>query len=219
MLAESRDGKVTYEGGSRKCMVVKEGIRVEELMKMVREMTGNDMLEEKLWYSLKYDREMLVAVEGDSDMKVILKGNDEHGYMYVARNSGLVTQAHQRGAVCEGRVRDCCEGKQIPRSGRMCDDGVEVGAEGGNNQAGVKYNCRSLRGEGGDEEATKEDDVEKLGKKMDKHKIETLKWKNGVGERIEQKLADTYKKMDCITAVECYSLILGEYSVELTNSR
>ncbi|KAJ8438307.1 hypothetical protein Cgig2_018787 [Carnegiea gigantea] len=33
-----------------------------------------------------------------------------------------------------------------------------------------------------------------LGKKMDQHKTETLKWKNGVGERIEQKLADTHKK-------------------------
>ena len=27
------------------------------------------------------------------------------------------------------------------------------------------------------------------------------------------------KKMGCIAAVECYSLMLGEYSVELTNSR
>ena len=61
--------------------------------------------------------------------------------------------------------------------------------------------------------------LEKLGKKMDQHKTEMLKWKNGVGERIEQKLADTYKKMGCIAAVECYNFMLGEYSVELTNSR
>jgi len=37
--------------------------------------------------------------------------------------------------------------------------------------------------------------------------------------RIEQKLADTYQKISCITVVECYSAMLGEYSVELTNSR
>jgi len=36
--------------------------------------------------------------------------------------------------------------------------------------------------------------LEKLSKKMDKHKTDILKWKNGMGERIEQKLADTYKK-------------------------
>jgi len=61
--------------------------------------------------------------------------------------------------------------------------------------------------------------LEKLRKKIDKHKWGMIKWKNGVGERIEQKLADTYQKMGCIAAVECYSLMLGEYSVELTNSR
>jgi len=61
--------------------------------------------------------------------------------------------------------------------------------------------------------------LKKLGKKVDKHKQDILKWRNGVGERIEQKLAATYKKMGCIAAVECYSLMLGEYSVELTNSR
>ena len=46
-----------------------------------------------------------------------------------------------------------------------------------------------------------------------------MKWKNGVGERIEQKLVDTYRKMGCIAVVEYYSLMLEEYSVELTNSR
>ncbi|KAJ8435829.1 hypothetical protein Cgig2_009106 [Carnegiea gigantea] len=58
-----------------------------------------------------------------------------------------------------------------------------------------------------------------LSKKMDKHKTEILKWKNRVGEKIEQKLADTYKKIGCVTAVGCYSLMLGEYSIELTNNR
>ncbi|KAJ8437782.1 hypothetical protein Cgig2_024086 [Carnegiea gigantea] len=53
---------------------------------------------------------------------------------------------------------------------------------------------------------------------QDKHKQGILKWKNGVGERIEQKLANIYKKMGCIVVVECYSLRLGEYSVELTNN-
>ncbi|KAJ8428909.1 hypothetical protein Cgig2_011651 [Carnegiea gigantea] len=117
--------------------------------------TWSDMLEEKLWYCLKYDRVMLVAAEGDSDIKVIFKGNDEHGYMYVIGNSSPVRRAQERGAVCEGRVRDCSEGKQIARSGRKCDDGVEVGEEGGNNQVGVKHNCRSLGCEGGELSASR----------------------------------------------------------------
>ncbi|KAJ8436384.1 LOW QUALITY PROTEIN: hypothetical protein Cgig2_032205 [Carnegiea gigantea] len=58
----------------------------------------------------------------------------------------------------------------------------------------------------------------KLARKMEKHKQDIVKRKNGVGERLEQKLANTYQKMDCITAVECYNVMLSEYSVELTNS-
>ncbi|KAJ8444863.1 hypothetical protein Cgig2_029794 [Carnegiea gigantea] len=93
---------------------------------MVREMTGSDMSEEKLWYSLKYDMEMLVAVEGDNDVQVIFKGNDEHGYMYIAGNAGLVRRPHKRAIVCESRVRDIGEGKQIARSGGKCNDGGEA---------------------------------------------------------------------------------------------
>ncbi|KAJ8449683.1 LOW QUALITY PROTEIN: hypothetical protein Cgig2_001339 [Carnegiea gigantea] len=148
MLVESRDGKVTYEGGSRKCMVVREGMGAKQLLKMVREITRSDMSEEKLWYSLNYDREMLVVVEGDNN--VIFKGNDEYGYMYVAENAGPVRRPHARAAVCESRVPNIGEGKQIARSGGKCNDGEEVGEERGNNQAGVKRNYRSLGVEGGE---------------------------------------------------------------------
>ncbi|KAJ8423840.1 hypothetical protein Cgig2_024298 [Carnegiea gigantea] len=147
MLVETRDGKVTYEGRSRKCMVVRKGMGAKELLKMVREMTGSDMSEEKLWYSLKYDREMLVAVEGDNDVQVIFKGNDEHGYMYIVENTGPMRRPHTRAALCESRVRDIGEGKQIARSGGKCNDGEEVGEERGNNEAGGK---RSLGVEGGE---------------------------------------------------------------------
>jgi len=61
--------------------------------------------------------------------------------------------------------------------------------------------------------------LEKLGKKFGKHKDDIDKWVNGVGEHIEQKIADTYKKMGCVVVVECYNMMLGEYSVILTNSR
>ncbi|KAJ8434662.1 hypothetical protein Cgig2_030048 [Carnegiea gigantea] len=39
MLEQSEDGKVTYKGGSRKCMVAKKGIGVKEVIKMVNEIT------------------------------------------------------------------------------------------------------------------------------------------------------------------------------------
>ncbi|KAJ8433491.1 hypothetical protein Cgig2_018025 [Carnegiea gigantea] len=115
VLVESGDGKVTYEGGSRKCMVIREGIGVKELLKMV-----------------------------------IFKGNDEHGYMYVAGNAGPVRQPHARVVVCESRVQDIGEGKQIARSGGKCNDDEEVGEESDNNEARVKRNSRSLGVEGGE---------------------------------------------------------------------
>ncbi|KAJ8438784.1 LOW QUALITY PROTEIN: hypothetical protein Cgig2_009902 [Carnegiea gigantea] len=142
------DGKVTYEGGLRKCIAVREGMGAEELLKMVKEMTGSDMSEKKLWYSLKYDRKMLVAIEGDND--VSFKGNDEHGYMYVAGNVGSVRRPHARAAVCGSRVRDIGEGKQVARSGGKCNDGEGVGEESDNNEAGGKRNCKSLEVEGGE---------------------------------------------------------------------
>ncbi|KAJ8421054.1 hypothetical protein Cgig2_015014 [Carnegiea gigantea] len=155
MLVESRDRKVTYEGGLRKCMVVKAEMGVEEMIKMAREMTESDISKEKLWYSLKYDREIW---GGDSNVKMIFKGNDEHGYMCVIGNGGPVRQAQERDAVCEGRVRDFHEGKQIARSGGKYDDGVEVGEEGGNKQVRVKLYDFD-KDDADDEEAIKEDDA------------------------------------------------------------
>jgi len=60
MLGESGDRQVTYEGGSRRCMVVKEVVREEEVHRLVMETTGRDLSEQKLWYSLKYSRQMLM---------------------------------------------------------------------------------------------------------------------------------------------------------------
>jgi len=61
--------------------------------------------------------------------------------------------------------------------------------------------------------------LEKLGKKFGKHKEAIDKWVSWFGERIEQKIAETYKQMGCVAVVECYSMLLGEYSAVLTNSR
>ncbi|KAJ8437783.1 hypothetical protein Cgig2_024087 [Carnegiea gigantea] len=92
--------------------------------------------------NLKYDRGMVMAVEGDADVRMFLKGNDEHLYFYGGESDGPKRRTEK----------------------------------------------------------------------------DILKWKNGIGEKIEEKLVDTYKKMGCITVMECCNLMLGEYSVELTNN-
>ena len=42
-LEDGEDGKVTYEGGSTKCVVLEKGMGVEEVQRMVTAITGNDL--------------------------------------------------------------------------------------------------------------------------------------------------------------------------------
>ena len=61
MLEEAGDGKVTYEGWSKKNMLVKEGMGVKEVRRVVKETIRGDLSEHKVWYNLKYDRQMLMC--------------------------------------------------------------------------------------------------------------------------------------------------------------
>jgi len=72
--------KIRYDGGSRKCLPAREGIGVEELRGMVREIVGDGLQVERLWYNLKYDENIKMAAEGDKDVRMMLKESDEHGY-------------------------------------------------------------------------------------------------------------------------------------------
>ncbi|KAJ8428044.1 hypothetical protein Cgig2_007621 [Carnegiea gigantea] len=138
----------------------------------------------------------------------------------------------QRKAHREKATQTCDDVVVRGRSGRGGDDMAEEGRKG----AGVKR--AAVSGSGGciddhpqtrlrvggeiiemsdDDEISVAGHLEKLGKKMDKHKQDMMKWKNGMEERIEQKLADMYQKMGCITDVECYSLIKLVHPMETHN--
>ena len=53
-------GKVTYVGGWTKCILLKEDMGLEEVRRKVSEITGIELTVQKLWYSLKYDRGMVM---------------------------------------------------------------------------------------------------------------------------------------------------------------
>ena len=76
-MEDGGDGKMRYNGGSRKCVLVLEGMGVEELREMVRKTVGAGVEVDRIWYSLKYDRNMLMAMEGDTDVRMMFKENDE----------------------------------------------------------------------------------------------------------------------------------------------
>ena len=116
-LKEGGDGKVTYLGGSRKCIVLKEGAGIEEVGRMVTEISENELCEQKMWFSLKYDRGLAMALEGDVDVRMFFKGNDEHGYFYVGDNNGPRRRPEQACVAHVGRTRSCQQGVVYVRSG------------------------------------------------------------------------------------------------------
>ncbi|KAJ8435710.1 LOW QUALITY PROTEIN: hypothetical protein Cgig2_002667 [Carnegiea gigantea] len=180
-LEDGEDGKVTYVRGLRKCILLKEGTRMEEVQRM---------------------------------------GNEEHGYFMwmrvMGRRGEQRSQVHhtkgERGAVImawfarEAGEMGMMWCKRVPRDQLSDDDEISVTSE--------DVGDEETQAEGGEEGSKGRGEAwEEYEQAQD-----IVKSKNGVGERIEQKLADTYKKVGCITAVECYNLMLREYNVELTNN-
>ncbi|KAJ8425524.1 hypothetical protein Cgig2_013251 [Carnegiea gigantea] len=96
---------------------------LEEVRRKVSEITGNDLTVQKLWYNLKYDRGMVMELEGDGDVRMFLNGNDEHGYLYVGKSDGLKRRTQKA-------MRSCDHGVVCERSGRDMDDMVREGRKG-----------------------------------------------------------------------------------------
>jgi len=104
VVEDGGEGKMVYNGGSRKCVVVRKGMGVEELREMVQETVGGGVEVDRIWYSLKYDRNMIMAVEGDTDVRMMLKGNDEHGYVCVQQGEcGAACEEQRKGEKGRGR--------------------------------------------------------------------------------------------------------------------
>ena len=85
---------------------------------------------------MKYDRNMIMAVEGDTDVRMMLKGNDEHGYVYVCNKESVVPRVRKN--VRERRVGEGAaeDGRGGGSCGKRCEVAVEEEMEGtGGNDA------------------------------------------------------------------------------------
>ena len=78
VMEDGGEGKIRYNGGSMKCMLVRKGMGVEELRKMVRKTVGVGVEVDRMWYSLKYERNMIMAMKGNTDARMMFKGSDKH---------------------------------------------------------------------------------------------------------------------------------------------
>ena len=51
VMEDGGEGKITYNGGSRKCMLAREGMGVQYLREMVRKIMGAGVKVDRIWYS------------------------------------------------------------------------------------------------------------------------------------------------------------------------
>ena len=138
MLEEGGDGKITYKGGLRKCMLVNEGMEAKEVRTLENEVVASDLWEHKVRYSLKYDRQILMTVKGDMNVRMIFKENDEHEYLCVGGNNDPMRRLRKGIEAHEGRAHTSDNGVVCDTSER---DGVVVVQKdwkGGVKQGGVE---------------------------------------------------------------------------------
>jgi len=96
-------------------MVLKEDMGLEEVRRKMSEITDIELTVQKLWYSLMYNRGMVMELEGDDDVRMFMKGNEEHEYLYVGESDGMKRRTQNATWTCE-------EGVVPVRSGRDRDD-------------------------------------------------------------------------------------------------
>ncbi|KAJ8436061.1 hypothetical protein Cgig2_000357 [Carnegiea gigantea] len=90
-VKSGRNGVLTYQGGSRDCVWVRQNIRVDEV-KLAEEIVGEGLKGRKLWYNTKYDRSMWMLLHRDVDVCKLIKSNDEFACMYIANKDRPMMQ-------------------------------------------------------------------------------------------------------------------------------
>ena len=119
------NGMMNYVGGNTKCVWMSQDMTVEDVLKLVEQAMGVSVREVKMWYTMKFDRRMMVPFKDNGDVVSMMRGNDGHGYLYVGGMGGQFGR----------RARD---NEQIERAdGEANDDGVgdQRGGVGRDNDA------------------------------------------------------------------------------------
>jgi len=93
---------------------------------------GVGLIEGIVWYTLKYDRTLMLPFANDDDVVNLLRGNDDHAYMYIVRTEGR-------------RAHHAFISDQQPRGD--CDAGVRAGVPMGRAASVRKELTRNGEGE------------------------------------------------------------------------
>ncbi|KAJ8429409.1 hypothetical protein Cgig2_025596 [Carnegiea gigantea] len=128
-------GKITYAGGSMKCIMLKEGLEIEEVRRVVTEITGNNLTVQK------FTTRVVMEGERDADVRMFLKENDEHGYLYegdsdrskravVSEMGGCIGDHPQTRLRLDGKIIELSDDDEISIAFEDVSDD-EAAAEGG----------------------------------------------------------------------------------------
>ena len=69
-------------------MWVLEEMGLSDVWKSLEEAMEVVVMDKKVWYSMKFDRRLLIPSQSDSDVVNITRGNDGHAYLYVGNVKG-----------------------------------------------------------------------------------------------------------------------------------
>jgi len=83
VLQDERNGVMTYAGGNSRCIWVYDNMKFGDVLKLVEHAMGVVLKEVNVWYTMKFDRRLLLPFESDGDIRSMMRGNDGHAYLYV----------------------------------------------------------------------------------------------------------------------------------------
>jgi len=87
-VQEDDDGKVSYQGGSRDCVLLSESMSLDEAKSRLMRRVSSASKEEKLWYTLKFDRKIFLPLDTDDAVEAMFMGNEEHAFVYMGGRGG-----------------------------------------------------------------------------------------------------------------------------------
>jgi len=89
-LEEGKDRMCSYREGRTDYIWVKPDMSVLVVRRLVEEVMGEGLQERRMCYSVKFDRGAMLAMWRDEDVKKLLKRNDDHAYIYVGGEGGVM---------------------------------------------------------------------------------------------------------------------------------
>ena len=84
VLHDGMNGLMTYVGGDTRCMWVSQEMGVADIWKLLEGVMGVAIMGKKVWYTMKFDRRLLMPFETDGDVVNMMRDNDGHAYVYVS---------------------------------------------------------------------------------------------------------------------------------------